>query len=178
MNNIDWINILSLAGTALVSGLIATLVTLYWQRKTASKNQKLKIFEVVMHYRYDIAAEENVKALNTVDVFFYKNQSVRKAYANFIAETNKGQNANIADKYLRLLEEMARSLGLKNIRWECIKNYYYPTGLANRIKATTDLINTQIISNVEIAKYHHDRNESDGSDLLPKIPVTPRGNVK
>ena len=36
------------------------------------------------------------------------------------------------DRYITLLEEMALACGYKDIRWDDLKRYYYPSGLSNR----------------------------------------------
>ena len=36
------------------------------------------------------------------------------------------------DRYIKLLEEMALICGYKDIRWNNLKRYYYPSGLSNR----------------------------------------------
>ncbi len=124
-----------------LSGLLATLITLWVQRKTRKYNSKFKIFETLMSYRYNIVAEDNVRALNSIDVIFYKNEKVRKAFEDFLNEVLKKPDTNpeYFDKYLRLLEEMAVVLDLKNIRWDCIKRMYYPIGLSDKINEENEL---------------------------------------
>ena len=99
-----------------------------------------------MSHRYLIALEENVNALNTIDVIFYKDLDVRNAYKTFLEEANKnpGQNPQIDEKYLKLLEAMARSLRFKNIHWDEIKHYYYPIGLAEKQTEESTLRKLQI----------------------------------
>ena len=141
-------NILLVIITALISGLLATIVTIIWQRKSATFNRKLHVFETLMSYRYMISAEESVKALNTVDIIFYKDSAVRKAYSDFLNETDKKPefNPQIGDKHLKLLEEMAKALKLKNIHWDEIKHSYYPTGLSQKISEEATLRKMQIQS--------------------------------
>lgn len=74
--------------TALCSGLIATLVTILWQRKAQQQTEKKKIFTILMSKRYDIAAEESVEALNMIDVVFYSSKGVREAWNAFNDATN------------------------------------------------------------------------------------------
>lgn len=134
--------------TALVSGLFATIITLWWQHRVELKRNKMKIFETLMAYRYMISAQECVNALNSIDVVFYNDKAVRKAYADFLNETDKKPefNPNIADKHLKLLEEMSKALGLKNIHWDEIKQSYYPAGLSEKITEESLLRKMQIQS--------------------------------
>ena len=101
-----------------------------------------------MAYRFMVTTEESVKALNSIDVVFYKDRAVCNAYKDFVSETEKSPelNPNTADKHLKLLEEMAKSLNLKYIEWDSIKHYYYPAGLAKKLEEETVLRNLQIQS--------------------------------
>lgn len=139
-------NIFLVIVTALISGLLATVLTIFWQKKEALYNRKMKIFETLMSYRYMIASEESVHALNSIDVIFYKNLNVRRAYNEFLDETEKkpDMNPNIADKHLRLLEEIAKVLKLKDIRWDDIKHSYYPVGLSEKIQEENMLRKLQL----------------------------------
>ncbi len=130
-------NFVMILVSAFVSGAFANLFTLWWQRRTKIRDNKLKIFEALMAYRYNIVCEDNVKILNTIDVFFYSDKGVREAYTNFWNETFKPKEMNPqpGDKYLKLLEEIAVVLNLKNIRWDCIKCYYYPWSLQAKIES-------------------------------------------
>ena len=123
--------------TALVSGLCATLITLVWQHRTRVYSNKIDIFRTLMSYRYMISDERCVAALNSIDVVFYKDKEIREAYKGFWDETMKpvtsNQNGVILDKFLRLLEEMGKVLGLKDIHWDDIKRDYYPTGLSEKL---------------------------------------------
>ena len=98
--------------TALISGLLATLLTIWWQRRAEIFASKMRIFETLMSYRYMISSEESVKALNSIDIVFYKDKMVREAYKDFLNEANKRPelNPNIEDKHLKLLEVMSKSL--------------------------------------------------------------------
>ncbi len=129
-------NVILVIVTALISGLLATLVTIWWQGKVAIRNSKMKIFETLMAHRYWIVAEPSVHALNSIDVIFYKDNNVRRAYNDFLNEAAKRpeMNPNTADKHLKLLEEMAKALNLKNIHWDDIKQAYCPNGLSEKIR--------------------------------------------
>ena len=97
----------------------------------------MNIFRTLMSYRYMISDERCVAALNSIDVVFYKDKQIREAYKGFWDETMKPQtptqNGAILDKFLKLLEEMGKVLGLKDIHWDDIKRDYYPTGLSEKL---------------------------------------------
>ena len=61
-------NVFFVIVTALISGLFATLVTIWWQGRAAVRKSKMKIFETLMAYRYMIVAEPSVHTLNSIDV--------------------------------------------------------------------------------------------------------------
>lgn len=134
--------------TALCSGLIATFVTIWWQRKNQQRAEKVQIFTVLMSKRYDIAAEENVEALNMIDIVFYSSKKVRMAWKEFIDATSLPESQSkaqtISDKHLRLLEVIAEDIGYKGIRWEDIKHYYYPKGLSEKQQQEAILRKVQI----------------------------------
>ena len=179
-------NIILVITTALISGLLATLVTLWWQKRTATYNSKMKIFETLMSYRYMIVAEESVHALNSIDVIFYKDSTVRKAYADFLNEADKKPelDPNIADKHLKLLEEMAKSLKLKNIHWDDIKHSYYPNGLREKTQEETLLRKVQIQSAISANEAQKQQQNTPIQDqfnqqlmvqLLPELLKNPEG---
>ena len=141
--------------TALISGLLATLVTIWWQRRAGIFASKMRIFETLMSYRYMISSEESVKALNSIDIIFYKDKMVRQAYKDFLNEANKRPelNPSIEDKHLKLLEVMSKSLNLDEIHWDDIKHTYYPNGLSEKLQEETILRKMQI-QNTAVAIQH------------------------
>lgn len=148
--------------SALISGLIATIITLWWQKRTEAYNRKMKVFETLMIYRIPgvLHFKENVHSLNSIDVVFYDDENVRKAYKDFLSETDKTKemNPNIQDKHLRLLEEMAKSLGLNKLCWEDIKHPYFPIGYSDLLKDEEAIRKTSIMNNLESAKFTHGLN--------------------
>ena len=134
--------------TALCSGLIATLVTIWWQNKAQTQNEKMILFKTLMSKRYEIHADESVDALNMIDVVFYKSPKVRAAWKSFNDATNAQESSTrdqtIADKHLKLLEVIAEDIGYKDIRWDDIKQYYYPVGMSNRKQDEAILRRVQI----------------------------------
>lgn len=120
---------------SIISGVLATIVTLLWQNYHEKKKEKLQIFKTLLAYRGRVEAEECVNALNSIEGVFYSDEAVKKAWYDFLDETEKpaNTNPNILDKHLSLLEEIAKTVGYKNVKWTDIKRGYYPTGLSNKI---------------------------------------------
>ena len=163
--------------TALISGLLATVVTIWWQKKSSTYQEKLNIFKTLMAHRMPICSEESVIALNSIDVVFYKDKDVRKAYADFLDEATKRPefNPNIADKHLKLLEEISKSLGLKDIHWDDIKQVYYPKGYADKIDEEAMFRKAQLQNAVETANRNANsentpvENQQLVAQLLPEL---------
>ena len=181
-------NVVLVVITALISGLLATIVTIWWQRRSEIRNKKMKVFETLMTYRYMISSQESVNALNSIDVVFYKDKNVRKAFSDFLNETDKKPefNPNIPDKHLKLLEEISKSLGLKDIHWDDIKQSYYPSGLSEKIMEESLLRKMQIQSvSTELTQEqapqntpsNNQFNEQMVAQLLPALLQNPE-NLK
>ena len=179
-------NVILVIVTALISGLFATLITIWWQGKAAVKKSKMKIFETLMAYRYRIVAEPSVHALNSIDVIFYNDENVRRAYADFLNEAAKRpeMNPNTADKYLKLLEEMAKALNLKNIHWDDIKQAYCPNGLSEKLREEELLSKMQIQTAVNTIQKQKEQQNTPSQEqtnqqmvmqLLPELLKNPEG---
>ena len=159
-------NIALVVITALISGLLATIVTIWWQHRSELRRKKMDIFETLMSYRYMISNQESVNALNSIDIVFYKDEAVRKAYAAFLNETGKKPefNPNTADKYLKLLEEMSKSLGLKDIHWDDIKQCYYPKKKKKKIQDEQMLRKVQIQNAMDAARQNAEQQNTPASN--------------
>lgn len=170
--------------TALISGLLATLVTIWWQKHSAVHKSKMQIFETLMAYRYHIVAEPSVHALNSIDVVFYKNENVRCAYNEFLNEAAKRpeMNPNTGDKHLKLLEEMAKALNLKDIHWDDIKQAYCPNGLFDKIREEEMLRKMQLQTTANAIEAQKNQQNTPTQDqinqqlmlqLLPELIKNP-----
>ena len=177
-------NVILVIVTALISGLLATLITLWWQQRAALRARKMKVFETLMAYRYMITAQESVNALNSIDVVFYKDKEVRRAFSDFLNEAGKKPEfgPNTLDKHLKLLEEMSKALGMKDIHWDNIKQAYYPAGLAEKIEEETALRKIQIQNEIETAQRNQSQkntptnkqfNEQYAMQILPELIKNP-----
>lgn len=148
-------DVLSIVIAAVGSGLVATVITIIVQKCSEAKKVKIQIFETLMSHRYLINDKENVEALNRVEVIFYNKNNVRKAWKEFLDIADRGASIvtnaeTVDDKYLKLLSEIAKCIGYKNIDWENIKRYYYPQGLATKITEEEMLRKAQLTQVTEI----------------------------
>lgn len=178
------VNVLLVIFTSLISGLLATLVTILCQKKSEEKQSKRNVFETLMSYRYNICDEKNVAALNKIDIVFHKNLNVTNAYKEFKTEAdnaalNLDKPNQIYDKHLKILEEMAKTLGYKNINWEIIKSYYLPQALSSKIQEEA-LLRKQQLQNV--SQENNSKNniqvtasEQLGMQVVMKLLDNPNG---
>ena len=141
-------DVISILVSAILSGIFATIITLWWQNKNQIRQEKVRIFTILMSKRYDITAEECVQALNMIDIVFYEDEKMRAAWREFKNATDLPDTEMkpqiITDKRLKMLEIMAESIGYKDIRWDDIKQYYYPVGLSEQKRDETVLRKVQI----------------------------------
>lgn len=183
-------NTLLVVLTALCSGLIATLITLWWQNKSHNKHEKVAVFKTLMSKRYDLSDEACVEALNRIDVVFYSSDNVRKAWKEFYDATNSQNDEKKGDtihkKHLRLLEEIANCVGYKKIKWEDIEEYYYPIGLSNQKKDEQILRRVQIDAAIAQLNKPSDNKENEqipkeeemNRALLMEVIKNPDGLLK
>ena len=183
MDNV-WIVVI----TSLISGLIATIATIIYQQISESKKDKKEIFKILMSHRYLISDKDNVEALNRVEVVFYKNKEVRECWKKFLSAAddaaknpnNPSNDTDINDKYLRLLEEIAKCTGCEGIDWENIKKYYYPQGLSSKILEESTLRRAQIAQASAVSQQDQgNRNqmtaEEVGMRFMLKAMESPNG---
>ena len=176
--------------TALFSGLVATITTIFWNHNEQAKGEKRKILSILMSKRYDIISMESVNALNMIDVIFYKSDNVRNAWQEFMraAELPEAQTKPqiINDKYLRLLEEIAKDIGYNKINWEDIKHYYIPIGLSNSLQEEATLRRVQIdaglaqinASNAKTGSTQASKKEEMVNQLIIEAMKNPDGLMK
>ena len=163
-------NLASILVSAILSRIFATIITLWWQNKNQAHQEKVRIFSKLMSKRYDITAEECVEALNMIDVVYYKDEKVRNAWHEFKNTTDmpdtEAKPQVITDKRLKMLEVMAESIGYKNIRWDDIKEYYYPVGLSEQKRDEAVLRRVQI--DAAVAQIEKGRETTSAAQVDPK----------
>lgn len=128
-------NTVSIIVSALASGILATIITLFWQSYIQKKRTENDIFRVLMSYRFRIVEFENVKAINSIQVIFSKNKAIQQAWKNFMEKANKipPDDQGVQDAYIKLLEVIGQACGYREIKWDEIKTIYCPIALSNEI---------------------------------------------
>lgn len=171
------------------SGVVATVITILYQKFSGEQTAKRRVFETAVSYRFFIPEEENVKSLNSIDVIFHKNQKVRQAWKSYMDEADKPSSnpQQLNDRYIKLLEEMALACGYKDIRWDDLKRYYYPNGLLNRKNDDEVLKKLQIkaaekTASDAVGQQNTPQNEQFANQmmlqLLPKLIENPESFSK
>lgn len=173
--------------TSLLSGIIATVITILVQKHNENMREKRQIFSTLMAHRYLISDKENVEALNRIDAVFYKHKKVREAWSAFMDAADKSakdptvdQKGHLIDKYLKLLEIIADVVGYKNITWDEIKKSYFPVGLSEKITEETALRKAQIQQASAYINQDHPNpnqmtNEEMGMRVIMKALENPDG---
>ena len=166
-------NTMLLILTALISGLIATVITILWQQYNNKQERKREIFMVMIAKRYDITDMENVEAMNKIDVVFYKSKEVRKAWDDFLSAADSPESQNkgdlIAEKHLKLLEKIAADIGYKGVEWDDIKHFYNPVGLSTKMNEEALLRQLQI--KAATAQIEGNQQASGTSQLDPNTEL-------
>jgi len=123
----------------LLSPVIAVLITLYLQNRREKRNQKLWIFNTLIATRHSPVIEENVRALNMIDVVFHDSQRVRQLWHEYFGMLgNEGLNNEVGwsqrqKKNLEMITEMAKVLGYgEAITYLDVDRVYYPVGLGSQ----------------------------------------------
>ena len=132
--------------TILLSPVIAVLITVWLQNRKERRATKLWVFNTLIATRHDPIKDENVRALNMIDVVFYDCSEVRKLWHEYFDMLNN-QGLNKPNgwqarqkKNLEMIKEMARVLGYgEAITHLDVDRVYYPTGLGEQSKRAQEI---------------------------------------
>jgi hypothetical protein len=132
----------------LLSPVIAVLITMWLQTRKEGRAGKMWVFTTLYGTRHDPIRDENVRALNMVDVLFYDCSEVRKLWHEYFDMLNNeglnnpnGWNAR-QKKNLEMIREMAQVLGYgKTISHLDVDRVYYPKGLGDQSARAQEISN-------------------------------------
>lgn len=129
-----WVNLLAI----ITSPVIAVVISTYLQdRKEENKAKKL-LLEIMISTRHNIANEQTVRAMNTIDLFFAGNKDVRSLWNEYFVMLNNDGFSNENgiklryEKHMELIHAMAKAVGIHNINILDISRVYYPVGLGKQ----------------------------------------------
>jgi hypothetical protein len=113
------------------------------ERATASQNQRRWIFEVIMSNRATRLTDENVRALNLIDLAYRRrhDRKVIAAWRSLFGELTQGirdgetdiatinaWNGRCSDRYVALQAAMSHALSFNFTEEESRRGIYYPKG--------------------------------------------------
>lgn len=137
MEIVDYLTI-----TAIILGPIASVqIQKFLERRQESRNEKIRIFRILMGTRGSNLSKSHVEALNQIDLVFEdkKYQSVRMAWGEYLDnlhqpfdDNNFSLWANKNEELLtNLLYQMGLALGFKYDKVTIKRNSYTPVGHSN-----------------------------------------------
>lgn len=133
---IDFINIIAVV----TSPLIAVWVGQLMANRNKVREDKMKLFSVLMSNRIYIWSQEMVYAYNMIDIVFYDDIKVINAWHELYKLLSKTtalseeEVHDVSEKKYRLLETMAKSLGYtKKYDWNFVRTTYMPIAMQNEI---------------------------------------------
>lgn len=127
--------------------IFAVFIGQWLQKKQNQRDDKIKIFKILMRDRFLGWTNESVYALNILDIVFSKDKKVIdqwKIYKDRLTvenPTDTNMKKIDIEKY-KLLEMMAKSLNY-DISWETIQNPYFPQGMVNNFMQQQNYQNMQ-----------------------------------
>ena len=135
---LDIINIIAI----IVIPIFAVLIGQWLQNRSEKRKDKVRVFSHLMSYRaIGYVDQQSVNILNLIPIVFNDDKNVIEKYNIYLKSLNiktedfPQKQKEIENNKTKMLEEMAKNLGYKNINWEIILNPYLPQGLINEINS-------------------------------------------
>lgn len=126
----DWWPIIIGALSAVVAAFGAAFMTLWWQRRTETRNSKLRVFStLMMHRRANPPNVDWVNAVNLIDVVFADDAAVLAKWHDLYGILNNAPQVGSEvhrHTYLEMLSEMAKALNFKKLQQTDIDKFYSP----------------------------------------------------
>lgn len=122
------------AAAILLAPLIALQVSVYLEKRREKRKRRLGIFKTLMATRAARLSREHVQALNMIDVEFYGEKKVIrawKAYLDHLAEPRDSPDVWSEKKdelFIDLLDTMATELGYDFDKTSIKNTSYFPEG--------------------------------------------------
>ena len=108
--------------SAIISGLLATVITIAWQARAEKIKKRKDIFATLMAYRYRLTHAECVNALNSIQVVFYKDKKVIDAKISMSLYWVYKGNSSFFKRIKALFE--AVYINPRYVIMHILKNYY------------------------------------------------------
>lgn len=130
----------------LLSPVIAVGVTLWYQGRKERRGSKFWVFNTLIGARHSPLSDQNLRALNLIDVVFHDDGDVRRLWHEYYDMLNNAGLNNPAGfatrqkKNLEMLTKMAATLGYKaTITHLDVDRVYYPVALAEQAARNQEL---------------------------------------
>ncbi|MEG2250465.1 MAG: DUF6680 family protein [Cetobacterium sp.] len=158
---------LSYIEAIIISGIVSIIVNTImeiWKKYKENRNEKLKLFKILLSTRGYFNDYERVKNLNILEVVFFDSPKVLKAWSLYYDALNELENSKkenwerVKNSEISLLEIMAKELNYsKSINWETLKKPYFPEWLSKAY----DKINLEheLMKNITEGKYQNSRSK-------------------
>ncbi|WP_372652144.1 DUF6680 family protein [Draconibacterium sp.] len=137
MELVDYLTI----GAIIIGPIASVQIQKYLERRKETRNEKVRIFRVLMGTRGSSLSKSHVEALNQIDLVFEdkKYQSVRLAWGEYLDNLNQPFNDNNfsiwvnknEDLLANLLYEMGLALGFNYDKVTIKRKSYTPVGHSN-----------------------------------------------
>lgn len=135
---LDIINIIAI----IVIPIFSVLIGQWLQNRSEKRKDKVRVFSHLMSYRaIGYVDQQSVNILDLIPIVFNDDKNVIEKYNIYLKSLNiktedfPQKQKEIENNKTKMLEEMAKNLGYKNINWEIIQNPYLPQGLINEINS-------------------------------------------
>lgn len=127
-----WLQFTTIA-VALISPIVAVILTIWYQAREAKYRAKLNIFMDLVSFRHHVPVPwQFFVALNRIDVVFHKQEAICHLYHEYYDLTLRDltgvDGVLLNEKKVALITEMARHLGYNQIDQIYLQRYYQPKG--------------------------------------------------
>lgn len=106
---------------ALISGLIATIISNMYYSKQKKLQKKIDLLDDIFGYRYQLAEgytgtqSDIIRALNRIPIVFAKSKEIIKGFYEYHQAIQSSQDAN--DRFVSLLKNMCLEIGVDSKGW-------------------------------------------------------------
>lgn len=158
----------------LISPVIAVYVSMWIQERRSAREQQMHVFATLIALRHSPVIDENVRALNLIDIVFYKKTKVRQLWREYYDMLgNEGLNnpqgfVTRQKKYIEMVHEMAKALNYgEAFNHLDADRVYYPQALGEQSQRSEEIANELL----RVLKA------SSGVQVVPRISASSRSRT-
>ena len=165
----DWISIVAIA----LSPIIAVWIGKKLDNRKEKRDRKLWLFETLMTSRASVIAEERVRAMNMIDIYFYDDSQVLrewKLHLDILGKDSKSMgetlwSQKVDESFYRMLEVMARNLGYNFDPVTLQNTSYFPKG-HSELESDQRRYRKAIVELLENERFISVKSVTDDKDAL------------